>query len=227
MTEASKKTGVFGFLKTLVAEEVPDKPSGARNTPLPPAPPVEHHYGESGGYAPSGEVARSAGPDPQALAKLESRLQGACPAPYAAFMEQYEALKEDIADERTRFKVALKTTHTTQDQITGGLDTLLGVMDSAKSEFMHSWDDNKKKRVSEADKSIASSDELIKSSEEQIKAIQEKIASLRTKHDTDVENVKEEIRRLDAIRGGFEAAHAQVVGKLTDQKNRINAMPKA
>jgi predicted nucleic acid-binding Zn-ribbon protein len=217
-----KKSGGFlDKLKGLVAEEVPDRPT--RQTPVPAAPAhaVQHvgqdHYDPAPGSA-------LVGADPAALAKLEARLQAACPAPYAKFMEQYDSLKEDISDERTRFKVALKTTHTTGVEISGALETLLSAMDSAKHEFEHSWDENRKKRVAESDQSISSSDELIKSSEEQIKAIQEKIAALRTKRDSDVANAKEEIRRLDGIRGGFEAAHHQVTSRLSNLKERLAAL---
>jgi ATP/maltotriose-dependent transcriptional regulator MalT len=219
MTDAAKRPSVFGFLKSIVAEEVPDKPT--RNTPVPKAPspgPHEDVHHDS----PAGPVP----PDAQALAKLEARLQAACPAPYAAFMEQYELLKEDIADERTRFKVALKTTHTTADDVTGALDQLLSVMQKAKDEFMHSFDETRQKKMGAAQEAIAAGQQLIASSEEQIKTIQEKIASLRTKHETDVRNMLDEGHRLDAIRDGFGAAHAQVVSRLEDQKRRIDSMPK-
>jgi chromosome segregation ATPase len=220
MTDAAKRTSVFGFLKNIVAEEVPDKP--ARNTPLP----AEMHRAQQEAH----DVLRQAGaaqPDAQALAKLETRLQAACPAPYAAFMEQYELLKEDISDERTRFKVALKTTHTTPADVTGALDQLLSVMQKAKDEFQHSFNEARDKKIGAAQEAITASEQLIASSEEQIKAIQEKIASLKTKRETDIQNMQDEAHRLDAVLGGFNAAHAQVVSRLEDQKRRIDAMPKA
>jgi predicted nucleic acid-binding Zn-ribbon protein len=218
MSEAAKRPSVFGFLKNIVAEEVPDKPAG-RNTPVPAAPHaaatvlVDH-------YA----VVGRAQPDTQALAKLEARLQAACPQPYIAFMEQYESLKEDISDERTRFKVALKTTHTTAADIANALDQLLSVMGKAKEEFMRSFDDNRQKKMGGAQDAIGASEQLIASSEEQIRAIQEKIAALKTKRETDVQNMLDEGHRLDAIRDGFGAAHAQVVARLEDQKNRMASM---
>jgi len=222
MTDGAKRTSVFGFLKNIVAEDVPDNASArpTRNTPIPAAPrhvmnPIVHK--ESPAAAP-------AAPDAHALEKLEARLQAACPAPYIAFMEQYESLKEDIADERTRFKVALKTTHTTAEQVLGALDQLLSVMQKAKEEFTHSFDENKQKKMSAAQEGIVAGEQLIASSLEQIKAIEEKIASLKTKHETDTQNMQDESRRLDAILGGFNAAHAQVTRRLEDQKNRIASM---
>jgi len=220
MTDNAKKTSVFGFLKNIVAEDVPDRPT--RNTPLPAAP----HVVERHAFDPSVGLVKSMGPDPQALSKLEARLQSACPAPYAAFMEQYESLKEDIADERTRFKVALKTTHTTADVVIEALDHLLDTMSKAKDEFTHSFDENKNKKMTSAQEAITAGEQLIASSEEQIKAIQEKIVSLKQKRETDIQNMQDEGRRLDAILGGFSAAHTQVVHRLEDQKNRISSMPK-
>jgi hypothetical protein len=221
VTEAvqQKKSGVFGFLKDLVAEEVPDKPA-ARATPVPAAAQAPQHFSAP----PAGQPAQ---PDPAALAKLEQRLQGACPPAYVQFMEQYETLKDVIPDEGTRFKAALKTSHTTPDQIVAALDQLLASMDTAHTDFTHSFETSKAKKLGEAEQSIKATDELIKSSEEQIKAIEEKIVSYRTKRATDAEGMANEAGRLEAVRGGFEAAHAQVIGRLSAQKNRITSMPKA
>ena len=223
MTDGAKKTSVFGFLKNIVAEEVPDNARPTRSTPLPPAPRVVEHAGDHFAATSTGPVL----PDAQALSKLEARLQAACPAPYVAFMEQYESLKEDITDERTRFKVALKTTHTTAEVIVDALEHLLETMTKAKDEFTHSFDDNKQKKMGAAQEAITAGEQLIASSEEQIKTIQEKIVSLKQKRETDIQNMQDESHRLDAILGGFSAAHAQVVHRLEDQKSRIASMPKA
>lgn len=221
MTDAAKRPSVFGFLKSIVAEEVPDRP--ARNTPAPADARSRSEDRDDAHPSP----AALAAPDAQALSKLEARLQASCPAPYVAFMEQYESLKEDIADERTRFKVALKTTHTTAADVTGALEQLLVVMQKAKDEFQHSFDDNKQKKMGAAQEAISMNEQLIASSEEQIKTIQEKIASLKQKRETDVQNMRDEGHRLDAILGGFSAAHAQVVSRLEDQLHRVASMPKA
>ncbi len=225
MTDAAKKTGVFGFLKNIVAEEVPDRPAaGKRNTPVPAASAAPHDEPHNLS-ADFGSRGATYAPDAASLGKLEARLQKDCPQAYIAFMEQYESLKEDIPDERTRFKVALKTTHTTAEQVLGALDQLLSVMQKAKEEFTHSFDENKQKKISAAQEGIAAGEQLIASSLEQIKAIEEKIVSLKTKHETDVQNMRDEAHRLDAILGGFNAAHTQVTRRLEDQKNRMASMP--
>ena len=221
MSEATKRTSVFGFLKNIVSEEVPDRPA-PRNTPVPTAPshgviPAEEgHFGR-----PASEPAP---PDPAALGKLEQRLQAACPKEYAAFMEQYESLKEDISDERTRFKVALKTTHTTAEQVLEGVDALLAVMQKAKDEFQRSFDEATSKKMGAFDETIASTNQLIESSKEQVKAIEEKIASLHQKREADIQNRMTEAHRLEDVRLGFNAAHGQVTRRLEDQKNRLAAM---
>jgi len=214
MTEAAKRPSVFGFLKSIVAEDVPDKPA-ARNTPVPAASHAESHVAV---------VHEDAVPDAAALGKLEQRLQAACPKEYASFMEQYESLKEDIADERTRFKVALKTTHTTAENVLAGVDMLLTTMQSAKEEFQRSFDENSKKKMSAADESIAATNQLIASSEEQIKAIEEKIAALKQKRETDIQQRNADGGRLETVLRGFNAAHAQVVSRLENQKSRLAAM---
>ena len=197
MTEAKKK-GAFSFLTDLVSSEVPDKPAGPpRNTPIPPPPP--------GQVAPSfGAIAPQ--PDAKALAVLEGRLNGAVPAPYAAFMEMYQSLAEDIPDESKRMKVALKTSKTTVEQISACLDQLVGVMETVHQEFLH---DQQGKL--EAHQALDSS---IQAKEEQLQHLQAEIQALR-------ERSASEQAKIEHVRAGFEAAHSQVVGRLQAQKNRI------
>jgi chromosome segregation ATPase len=141
-------------------------------------------------------------------------------------MDQYELLKDDITDDRQRFKVALKTSHTTTDQLLAALDQLVGAMDSAKAEFSHAFEENRNKRIGEAEASLKATDAQIATYEKQMQAIQETIASLRTKRDTDAHAIQHEAQRLDGIRASFEAAHAQVVHRLQAQKSRVETMPK-
>lgn len=232
-----KSVGFLDKLKGLVAEEVPDRPT--RQTPVPAAPsaarsmPAEHHDfasgsapgapGVVGGPGPMGPC----GPDPAALAKLEARLQASCPAAYVSFMEQHENLKEIIPDEGMRFKAAMKASHTTPDVVLGALAQLIAAMEEARTDFTHSFEENKDKKLKVAEESIAQDDERIKASEEQIKAIQETITSLRTKRAADVENMQHEAARFENIRGGFEAAHHQVTSRLSNLKDRLAALPKA
>lgn len=212
-----KKGGFMGFLSNVgLVEETPDPaprntpvPAGPRNTPV-PAP-----------YHPNGATA-----DPEVLSKLEKRLQANCPAPYTAFMEQYENLKDVIPDEAMRFKAALKASHTTTDQLVGALDQLASAMDSAHTEFMHTFEENKGKRLGEAEASLKATDEQIATYEKQLQSVQETIQSLHTKRDTDAQAMQHEAQRLEGIRASFEAAHAQVVGRLGAQKSRVQAMPK-
>ena len=217
MTE--QKKSVLSHLAGLFVEQVPDQaaPKASASTPAPaPTPiPLQHPVGHA-----------SSTPDPQVLAKLEARLQSALPPAYASFMEQYDVLKDDIPDERTRFKVALKTSHTTADQVVSALDQLLGTMGTALTDFMHTFDENKEKRLGEAQKSITATDDLISSHEAQLKSITDTITSLRTKRSTDVESMETETHRLEGIRAGFEGAHSQIVARLTSQKNHILPMPK-
>lgn len=230
MSESTQKKsgGFLDKLKGLVAEEVPDRPT--RQTPVPAAPsaarsmPAEHHDFASGSAPGAPGVV---GADPAALAKLEARLQASCPAAYVSFMEQHENLKEIIPDEGMRFKAAMKASHTTPDVVLGALAQLIAAMEEARTDFTHSFEENKDKKLKVAEESIAQDDERIKASEEQIKAIQETITSLRTKRAADVENMQHEAARFENIRGGFEAAHHQVTSRLSNLKDRLAALPKA
>lgn len=216
MTEA-KKNNVLGFLKNLVVDEVPDPISTpaktlARESSAPP--PVR-----SFSSAPAATAA-----DPEILSKLEKKLQNNCPQPYAAFMEQYEALAEIIPDETMRFKAALKASHTTAEDLVKALDQLTATMNAAEAEFTKTFEENKAKRLGDAEKSLKATDDLIASNEQNIKSLQDTIASLRTKRDTDAGTMEHEVQKFEGIRAGFETAHSQVVGRLTAQRNRVAAM---
>src|SRR5512135_1152965 len=175
------------------SEEVPEKPAGPpRNTPLPPPPP---------GQAASFQV--STAPDPKALQSLEARLQAAVPPPYAAFLEMFQSLTEDIPDESKRVKVALKTSKTTVDQIVAALDQLIATMGTAATEFGHSLEEKL-----QAHQAL---DDSIKAKEEQLHHLQEEIAALH-------ERSAGEQTKIQQVKQGFEAAHAQVVGRLQSQK---------
>ena len=163
-------------------------------------------------------------PDPEILSKLEKKLQNNCPQAYAAFMQQYDDLAEIIPDETMRFKAALKASHTTAEDLTKALDQLIHVMDTADEEFARTFQENKAKRLGEAEKSLKATDDLITANEQQIKSLGDTILSLKTKRDTDAQAMAHEAERLEGILTGFEAAHNQVVGRLTAQKNRVSAM---
>jgi len=230
-----QKGSIFGFLKNAFTEEVPDRPEpeGAKQAPpaaRSPAPGQQTnavHVGVSGAApVPVHLGVGPAEPDAAALTKLEARLQQSLPPVYAAFMEQYDALREVISDETIRFKAALKTSHANADQIIAALDQLLSSMEAAHKDFSNSFEGNKGKILGQLQQSIDATLELIKTREQQVQAIQNEIASLHAKRDNDGARAVSETARLEHIRAGFEAAHAQVVGRLTAQKNRITAMPK-
>src|SRR5271156_1982989 len=109
---SEKKGG--GFLKLLstvgLADRVPSHEAAAPAQGAPaPAMPAAPTWAASG--------SAPAEPDPEVLSKLEARLQKNCPPAYTSFMEQYEALRDVIVDETTRFKAALKTSHLTPPQL--------------------------------------------------------------------------------------------------------------
>jgi len=194
-----KKHGLLDSIASVFTTEVPEKAAPTRNTPLPP----ERH-------SQPGLVAVSATqPDSKALSVLESRLQAAIPPAYASFLEMYQSLAEDIPDESKRVKAALKTSKTTVDQVVVALDQLVGVMEVAHQEFLHSQQEKLAAHQALEDS--------IKAKDEQLHHLQEEINSLRERSVT-------EQSRIDQVKAGFEAAHAQTVGRLQSQKARIAGM---
>ena len=215
MVEAAKKASLFGGIRSLFVEEVPEhtgQTAPITITTARPEPPVTF------GAPPAQNTVT---PDPAVIAKLEAKLQSKMPSIYQAFMDQYETLRDVIPDETTRFKAALKTSKTTPELLAGAVDNLIQVMQDAQQEFTKSFEDNKGKVLSQAQQSIAATEGLIETREKQIKAIEEEIASLRTKLQTDRDQAKSEEQRFEGIRASFAAAHAQVVSKLTAQRHHI------
>lgn len=162
--------------------------------------------------------------DPESLRKLEARLQKTMPVKYRAFMEQSEMLKEELPDERQRFKVALRTSHTTAEELDVDIAAMLGAMDNAHKDFVDGFESDKAAVVAEAQKALGATDSLIAANEEQLRSIQETVATLRAKREHDAQAIQAEIIRRDAARRGFEAALTEINGHLETQRRGIAAM---
>lgn len=211
----AEKKGLFDTLKGALFEEAPDVAPAARPATVPPAP-------LPAAYSPP-PVAQV---DPNALAKLEGMLKAATPSVYTTFLEKVAELQDVIPDETMRFKAALKTSHTTVEELSAAIDQLFGAMDKAHNEFTKAFESNKTNAMSTAQQQIAATESTIATREGQIKAIQDEIASLRSKNATDTQHMHDEDRRFEGIRQGFEAAHTQILSRLNTQKSRIATMPK-
>jgi hypothetical protein len=217
--KAPQKKSILGLLSEIgtkvgVLENVPDAPAA---------------HGE----APPNEVSHSvalahqaAGTDPQVAAKLEAKLQAAAPPVYITFMEQFTALADVIPDEATRIKAALKTSRPpcSIPQLVEALGQLGDAMAHAKDEFEASFQHTKTERLGQAEQSIAAIDESIKAHEASIKALQDELVTLHAQRDVAAQQMTAEMARLGGIRATFLATHAQVVERLTSQKNRIALM---
>lgn len=192
-----KKKSIWDVFST----EVPDKPGPARNTPLPPAPVAGGTFASPSPYG--------AGPDPKALAALEARLQASLPAEYAAFMETFQSIAEDIPDERARFKVALKTTHSNVDLLLSSIDQLASTMEAAHQDFNQKLDGK-----IQAQHGI---EETIAAKSQQLQQLQEEL------HALDAQK-RESQTKIEGARAGFDSALKQVMDRLASQKNRISSM---
>lgn len=211
--------GVMDIMKKMgLAHDVPDDPpkvvpvakARASQAPLPPT-------------TMTPERAPVAA-DPAVKAKLEGILQASLPPVYATWMEKYQQLAEVIPDDAMRFKAALKTSNATPAQLSAAVDQLLGAMTKAHDEFTRGFEGQIVKVEGTAKETIASTEALILSRRSQLEAIHGEIASLESKRATEASHLQDEQRRLDGIRLGFEAAHAQVVGSLAAQKSHIDSM---
>ncbi len=218
MSEAKSK-GLGSAFLDLFSTEVPDKPKvrntpipGApRNTPLPPAPSGDFH-------STTGKV------DEKALASLEARLRESLPADYAAFMETYQSLAEDIPDERTRFKVALKTSKMDAGHVTAAIDHLLEVMNDAKLKFDKGHEARSVEKLGHARELVQTIQQQISDKQSQVTSLNAEIQALNDQGVTAAREEREERDHLAQVQAGFEAAHAQVIGRLNDQKNRVTSL---
>ncbi len=139
-------------------------------------------------------------------------------------METYQSLTEDIPDERTRFKVALKTSKTSADHILAALDQLLNVMKDAKEKFARGHEARAQEKLGASQQLIQSINEQLASKREQIAALNVEMDALNEQVITATREQSEERDHLIQVQSGFEAAHAQVIGRLNDQKNRVSSL---
>lgn len=209
--DVTKTAGsVFSFLKSAFVDEVPDAPMKAT---------TRSDVAISSASRPTHvEI------DPDVLAKLEKRLQGDLPPVYAKFMEDFESLREAVPDETMRFRAALKTSKASAKEILDALGVLSHTMETAWSDFHKTFEEKKTKVLGQLQTGLVSTDELLKQKDAQLQALQEEIVSLRAKRSADETHLADEERRIDATKVRFEAAHAQVSGRLESQFNRIKGM---
>jgi hypothetical protein len=226
---ATKKSGGFlGSIKSAFVDEIPD-PVPAGGAPAASAPPPMGRISTVTPFPtiPTAPVPQSlVAPDPQATAKLEGMLTAALPPVYTAFMKQYEQLQDVIPNDGMRFKAALKTSGATPEQLATAVDQLLQTMQNAAAEFDKGFEANKANKLGQSQASIKATEDLIVSKEQQRKAIDEEILSLRNRLSTDSDHMQVEVQRLDGIRAGFMAAHAQILDRLSAQKAHIVSQPK-
>lgn len=220
VAKSPKDSGIFGFIRDAFVESTPDAaaPAGAPAAVPPPAPGVTNVPTGNGTFIP---VRAATEPDAKALAKIESALAAVRPPVYAAFIEQYDALAEDIPDEAVRFKVALKTSKATVEQLVQAFDVLDGALSQAFTEFAKSFEAKKAKALETAQQSLTDTDALLTSKIEQLSVLEGEIVLLRTKRTTDAEQIQNDGRRIEGIRLGFVAAHQQVSERLKTQRARI------
>jgi hypothetical protein len=159
--------------------------------------------------------------DPGALEKLEGKLKEATPPVYAAFLQQYDALREVIPDEGVLFKAALKASKASVTDLATALDSLILLMGSTLSTFQKRVDDSIAQNKALAQQQLDAKVKLIQDGEAQIKALQDQITTLRADVASGQQQAQVEETRLTTVRQGFQAAYEQVVTRLNAQKQRL------
>lgn len=197
---------------------VAQRPPNGRLTPLPSAPTPFHTATTI--PAPTPSVA----PDPEAMSDLEERLHKAMTPEYTSFMEHFNMLAEDVPDERARFRAALRTSHTTPEQLIAAMDQMTESMKSAHKKFLEGFEAERSKTLAEFDKNVKAADQTIASYEEQMRSLEQTVATVRAKRDADANAMRAEAERFDHGRLGFEAAVQEITGHVYAQRRSIEAM---
>jgi hypothetical protein len=228
---AKSGSGLLSVLKSLVVEEVevPDKVPAPKPAPVgaafaglagPPGTPVGPSFaGAVGQQRPTYEPIPVV--DPEAKRGLEARMSAQMPQAYKSFMEQHEALKDVVTDDAQRFQAALKTSHTTVEQLLQAIDSLEGILQAASQTFADDNRDRKAKATAEAQKNLDSTDALIASNEAQLQTLQQTITTLREKRSAAAQDVQNEVAHLEQVRLGFAGAVAALTGQLDTQRRTI------
>lgn len=219
------ESGLLGKVASFFVT-VHDEPSDKNAPPLP-----AHAAPPSPAVAPQGQapwrsnqmVALAPPPapkaDPAMVARLEARLGEAKPPAYAAFMEQYDALAGEFQphEEARRFRVALKASKTTLDDILGAVDALVSVMENARQEADVEYERKRGEMKSAADQKLATLDE-------QIKTTAAALQKLQGERDAAAHKLESGDQYLTSTRDAFEAAAGELLSRLHAQKSLVSSM---
>lgn len=224
-TTPPKKTNSFGLdsLKNLLFDETAD-PKQPQTAPPPtaapsgfPAQPSVYPSAPSTYPVPSSVVP----PDPAVLARLEGMLKEALPAPYQAFQTQDETLRPIITDDATRFKAALATSKCTKADLIQAIDKGLAAMDGAAQQFQRGVEEKRSRLQASLQNETGQAEEAMRAKNNQIAALQNEVRGLEESIRTSQAKFQEDGQHLDTVRKGFEAAHAQIVQRLTRQRAQM------
>lgn len=224
MADGEKKPSFFEGLKGVLFEEDRSTPKKAGSSSLlmpsnmraPVGVPLQQATARSVGFS---TLPLQYGPteaDPEALVRLEAVLARSSPKDYVQYSTVYEKLRTVIPDERMRVNAALTTSGLTAAQLNTAIDTCLTSLTTAKSVFDTQFDQQKIQL--DSGEALQPIEAEITARRDQVVALQSQLKELETKHATVLVQVKESQQRIQAVRLGFEAALAQVIGRLNAQR---------
>ena len=220
MTIETKKTSsLFSKLREQFVEDVPDAP--VRKGPTEPI--VATRVGTTNvSQSPTELSPPGIAADPEVLARLEAKLKVATPELYTSFVDQYEGLQDVIPDVGMRLRAALKTSKTTAPQISQAIDTLLGTMTKAATDFNAELEANRLKSNEAARNRKLEIEANLKANQEaQDKLIAEQ-TQLKDALAAEQAKIERQEEKFNGIQQRFYASHQQILNRLNQQKSRIS-----
>jgi len=226
MSEPEKK-GIGSRLWSLVTEDVPDKNDA--QAPQAPTAPVGVPMSPAVASMPFQVSAPVAVIDPVVRKKLEDSISAEAPAGYAEIVNNLVTLSEDIPDERSRYRAAIrlagKAGHTL-DHLLGDLDKCVGILEAKAREFADEVKRQIDTKVGARRTSIAQRESEITSKTQLIVQLQGEIAQLQQANLTESEDIASETAKITGIGNNFNLAYQAVHAAVIEQRNKISTYGK-
>lgn len=164
--------------------------------------------------------------DQSIVDRLKTAVDQSTSPGYPEFMRMLEAMKDEEADERKRYRLAIKAlaaSGITLSKIQQSLADRLRILDRESSKFAQNLQNQLTKQVGGVQAELETTQEGIKSKEAQLAHLQEEIAELRNCESTLQSKIETEREQLDGVRVSFEAACDVVRGSLISDQETISA----
>lgn len=212
--------GWLSGLRDLVIEETPDKNASDQPQGTPTSAAPVHVV-----VAPQPvHVVPAATVDPIMRKKLEEAIAAESPPGYSEITGHLVTLGEDITDEKTLYRSAIKIASKNGHDLAallGDMDKCIGVLEAKEREFNEEAQRQINTKVGARRGAITKREQEIEAKTAMIAQLQQEIAQLRQDNLAETEVISSETAKITATSNNFNVTYQVVHAALIDQRNKI------